>query len=145
MKSEQLNNRLLAFALIVAATLLLGACATSSAPPAAQAEATAAEEPAPEIEPWDGYGLEIPLDGSSMEAWERSLLRVEAYSEPADYELLLSAIDYLRVYDLGARGKMDLLIARLDGQTGYQILSRVKYRGRDPVVKPGEKRPSSPN
>ena len=83
------------------------------------------------IKPWDGDGLEIPLDGSSKDAWERSLLRVKAHSEPADYQLLLSAIDYLLLYDLGAKGEMDILITRLNGLTGNQVLSRVNYRRPD--------------
>ena len=128
MKKQQLEYQLLALALIVAALLLVGGCATHSPQSTVSAAEATPEEPAWEIEPWDGYGLEIPLDGTSREAWDRSLYRVKAYSEPADYELLLSAIEYLRVYDLGARGDMDILITRLNGLTGYEVLSRVKYR-----------------
>ena len=83
--------------------LLAGGCATQSQQPMEPAAETAPDDMAT-IEPWDGDGLEIPLDGSSKDAWERSLLRVKAHSEPADYQLLLSAIDYLLLYDLGAKG-----------------------------------------
>ena len=125
--------------LLVLSTVLIGGCATTttetSNPPAAQS----AERAEWAIEPWDGYGLDIPLDGTSMMAWERSLVSVKAYSEPEDYELLLSAIEYLRVYDLAARGKMEILITRLNGLTGYEILSRVNWRKPAPGKGPAEK------
>ena len=137
MKKPQSTPRFPALVLILLSALLLGACAaqtTQTAPPTEAAAEPAADEPGWAVEPWDGYGLEIPLDGSSMEAWERSLVSVKAYSEPADYQLLLKAIDYLQVYDIGARGQKELLIKRLNGLTGYQVLARVGWR--KPV--PGE-------
>ena len=130
MKKLQSNNKLMALALIVLAALLAGGCATQSQQPMEPAAETAPDDMAT-IEPWDGDGLEIPLDGSSKDAWERSLLRVKAHSEPVDYQLLLSAIDYLLLYDLGAKGDMDILITRLNGLTGNQVLSRVNYRRPD--------------
>lgn len=135
MNKPQMDHKLLVMTLIVLTAVILGGCATQAPQPVAAAPA----EPAPAIEPWDGYGLEIPLDGSSMEAWKSSLLRVKAYSEPADYELLLSAIDYLLLYDLGAKGDMNVLITRLDGLTGYQVLSRVNWRRPAPGRGPSEK------
>ena len=125
----------------LAITLVLGGCATHSPQTESQPAETASEEPAWAVEPWDGYGLEIPLDGTSMEAWERSLVSVKAYSEPADYKRLLGAIDYLLLYDVGARGQMDLLIKRLNGLTGYQILSRVGWRNPGRTKAPEKKSP----
>lgn len=145
MKKLQLLTKLPALVLILLGALFLGACATQSKTnpqPTEDVSAEAApEEPAWAIEPWDGYGLDIPLDGSSMEAWERSLVSVKAYSEPGDYRLLLSALDYLLVYDLGAKGQMELLIKRLNGLTGYQVLSRVNWRRPPPRRGPLEKDP----
>jgi hypothetical protein len=113
--------------LLVAATFLLAGCATQdklafdSAPEPEQ-------ENAIEFEPWDGDGMEIPLDGSSMDAWKRSMARVKAYSDPDAYTSLEAALGYLRTYDLSARGSMDNLIEQLDGMTGYEVVSRVRWR-----------------
>lgn len=139
MKKLQLENISLALALTALISLVLGGCATHSPQGAAQSAETASDEPAWTVEPWDGYGLEIPLDGTSMDAWERSLFNVKAYSKPEDYQLLLSAIDYLLVYDLGARGNKEILISRLNGLTGYEILSRVKWRKPAPSQGQAEK------
>ena len=127
MKKLQLKNISLALALTALISLVLGGCAAYSPQGTAQSAEPESTEPEWTVEPWDGYGLEIPLDGTSMDAWERSLFNVKAYTEPEDYQLLLSAIDYLLVYDLGARGSKDILISRLNGLTGYQIFSRVNY------------------
>ena len=84
------------------AALLLTACASS---PPVETPAESTSSPAEmEIEPWDGDGMEIPLDGSSMEAWNRSLARVKAHTTPAKYTTLLDSIEYLKLYDLSARG-----------------------------------------
>lgn len=72
--------------------------------------------------------MEIPLDGSSREAWEKSLARVKAHSKQSTYTTLENAIDYLLVYDLESRGNFDTLISRLDGQTGYEIIARTNWR-----------------
>ena len=139
MKKLQLENISLALALTALISLVLGGCAAYSPQGTAQSAEPESTEPEWTVEPWDGYGLEIPLDGTSMDAWERSLFNVKAYTEPEDYQLLLSAIDYLLVYDLGARGNKDILISRLNGLTGYQILSRVKWRKPAPGKGPAEK------
>lgn len=107
-----------------AAVLLLSACAST---PSGSLETTADETPAVEIEPWDGNGLDIPLDGSSMEAWESSMTRVEAHTSEKEYQFLQNAIDWLLVYDLPSKNKMDILITRLDGLTGREVISRVRW------------------
>lgn len=118
------------------ATLVLSACATTST---ATPEPVAEPEPVVEIEPWDGDGMEIPLDGSSMEAWNRSLARVEAHTDEKMFITLENAIDYLLVYDLASYKDMNKLIKRLDGQTGYEILGRVNWRKPAPGKGPAEK------
>jgi hypothetical protein len=104
-------------------TLFLAACATAPAP-----------DPAPEpevkeipIEPWEGDGMDIPLDGSSREAFNASLARVKAHVTEAEYEGLLGAIDYLLIYDIPAKQDMDKLVPRLDGLTPKQIYNKVKW------------------
>ena len=74
------SNALIPVALALL-TLVLTLTGCASSPPASDQSAS---EPAPvqEIEPWDGDGMEIPLDGSSMEAWDRSMARVKAHTSP---------------------------------------------------------------
>ena len=76
-----------------------------------------------------GKGLERAMDGSSLKAFERSLELVKITGSVGEYTSLLDAIEYLLIYDLGARNDREKLAARLDGVTGREILSRVKWRG----------------
>ena len=127
MKSR-LNSRLAPPAIAATLALLLCACATSSG---GTSSSNVAVEQSPEtvsVEPWDGDGMDIPLDGSSVEAFDRSMARVQAYSSPADYLTLTNAIDYLLVYDLGAKRDKAILVARLDGLTGHQVVEKVSWR-----------------
>lgn len=124
------------FSLALLATLLLSACATTTPE---TPEPVAEPEPVVEIEPWDGDGMEIPLDGSSMEAWNKSLARIEAHTDEDMFITLENAIDYLLVYDLASYKDMNKLIKRLDGQTGYEILGRVNWRKPAPGKGPAEK------
>ncbi len=120
-KSFVLKNAAVLLAII--ATMLLTACASTTPQTPA--------EPEPQviaIEPWDGNGLDIPLDGSSMEAFETSKARVKAHTTPAEYQSLESAIAYLLVYDIAAKGQMELLVPRLDGFTTRQLRERIKWR-----------------
>jgi hypothetical protein len=126
MKSHNMH-KLIPLAFIVLLTLLLSACVTASG------TQTAAEEPvaaAPEesVEPWDGDGMDIPLDGSSVEAFDKSLARVKVYASPANYTTLVNAIDYLMVYDLAAKRDKAKLVSHLDGLTGHQVVDRVAWR-----------------
>lgn len=121
---------------LVFAAMLLTACAANSP----QEIETVADEPQQiEVEPWDGDGMDIPLDGSSMETWERSMARVKAHSTPANYTTLTNAIDYLLVYDLSARRDMNKLIVILDGLTGYEVVQRISWRKPAPGKGPAEK------
>ncbi len=109
------------------ATLLLTACAsTTGEQTVAQAEAQ--PEPVCEYEPWEGDGMQIPLDGSSMEAWNCSLERVKAYSDEDTFLTLENAIKYQLMYDLKSYRDMNKLIERHDGMTGYEIIGQVGWR-----------------
>jgi hypothetical protein len=77
---------------------------------------------------FEGDGMEIPLDGSSMEAWEASMARVKKHSKESTFTSLENSIQYLLVYDLEVKRSMEKLVAKLDGETGYEILARVKWR-----------------
>ena len=125
MKSKVMVDfaRLALLSLLVA---LLTACAgTPTKAPEQAAPAVEAEEP---VEPWDGDGMDIPLDGSSLEAFDRSLARVKAYSSPSNYTTLVNAIDYLMVYDLAAKRDRAKLAANLDGLTGRHVIDQVSWR-----------------
>ena len=109
---------------LAATALMLSACASTpsdTASPEPQEPATA------EVEPWDGHGLDIPLDGSSMDAWENSMARVQSHTTGQEYETLQRAIQWHLTYDLGAKRDMGLLISRLDGKTGNEIISDVRW------------------
>ena len=111
--------------ILISAAFLMAGCAAQQSQPAVEEYQA---EPVYEIEPWDGDGMEIPMDGSSREAWERSLARVKAHSKESTFTTFKNAIDYLLVYDLESRGDFDTLISRLDGQTGYEIIARTNWR-----------------
>ena len=119
-------SRITQLLLSLALVSFLGACTTTAEQTTAQAEPE--PEPVAEIEPWEGDGMQIPMDGSSMEAWERSLARVKAYSSEANYITLENSIKYLLMYDLKSYRDMNKLIARLDGLTGYEIIAKVGWR-----------------
>lgn len=114
--------------LALAATLILilSGCATVADTDSVSNETPA---PAPEpIEPWDGDGMDIPLDGSSLEAFNTSLARVKAHTNPSSYRTLVNAIEYLLFYDLGAKHDRTMLAARLDGLTGREVIDKVSWQ-----------------
>lgn len=73
-------------------------------------------------------GLQVPMDGSSVEAFEASLEEVQPQMTEAEFITLNNALDYLLVYDLSARRDRAKLYANLDGLTGEQIIERVAWR-----------------
>ena len=126
MKSETIIN-MTGITLAGAMAVLLSACATTAATgPTGNVAATVA--PAETVEPWDGDGMDIPFDGSSLEAFDRSLARVKAHTSPEHYTTLLNAIDYLLVYDLAAKRDRAALASNLDGLTGREIVDRVSWQ-----------------
>ena len=64
-----------------------------------------------------GDGMKIPLDGSSLAAFETSLEKVKRNTSPDKYETLTNAIEYLLVYDLAAQRDREKLAARLETPT----------------------------
>jgi hypothetical protein len=104
--------------------LVLAACATQGA----QSDSAQAVDVAPSVEPWEGDGMEIPLDGGSLEAFENSLARVKAHTSPENYTTLVNAIDYLMVYDLTAKRDRAKLASNLDGLTPNEVIAKVIWR-----------------
>ena len=62
------------------AVLLTAACSGQQSKENGATGAGQQSEPVYEFEPWEGEGMEIPLDGSSREAWETSMARVKAHT-----------------------------------------------------------------
>ena len=129
---------------LMLSTIFLAACASSpsaspetpnqpsseAAPPVAEAEI---------VDDYDGDGLALTLDGSSVEAFDASMARIKRHTDEASYKSLDGAVGYLLVYDLEARGNKEILITKLDGKTGYEVLEMVGWRkpppGKSPVKK----------
>jgi hypothetical protein len=108
---------------------LLAACAAQTTQPEVPEQA----EKSYSFEPWEGDGMEIPLDGSSLEAFDTSLARVEAHTSPENYTTLLNAIEYLLFYDLSAGRDRTRLASNLDGLTPNEVIAKVHWQ------KPAEK------
>jgi hypothetical protein len=114
----------LAVALAAALSLGLSGCVATPAQQDAEKEVVKTYK----FEPWEGDGMEIPLDGSSIDAFDTSLARVQAHTSEANYTTLVNAIEYLLVYDLASKRDRAKLAAKLDGQTPYQVLERVGWK-----------------
>lgn len=133
-------NRITRLTVVAALAMLLAACAAQTTQPAAQEKA----EVAPSWEPWEGDGMDIPLDGSSLEAFETSLARVKAHSSAEDYTTLVNAIDYLLFYDLNAGRDRARLASILDGLTPNEVIDKVEgQRGTPRKSTTGERAPGA--
>ena len=73
-------------------------------------------------------GLNIVMDGSSLDAWNQSMEEVKEVGGPKEHAQLQDAFDYLLMFDIGAKNDPETLASRLDGLTGNEILKRVRYR-----------------
>jgi hypothetical protein len=136
--------RALVQTLTVTAAIFLVACAapqTKSPEESEQAVADASEQISePEVsDTYEGDGMEIPLDGSSLEAFDASMARVKRHSTEANYTTLENAIEYLLVYDLEVKRNKEKLVAKLDGLTGKEVVSKVSWRRPPPGKSKAEK------
>ena len=125
--------RTLVQSLTVMAAIFLVACAapqSTSPEEPEQAVADASEQVSePEVvDTYEGDGMEIPLDGSSLEAFDVSMARIKKHSAESSYITLENAIEYLLVYDLEVRRNKEKLVAKLNGLTGYEIMAKVGWR-----------------
>ena len=71
--------------------------------------------------------MRIPVDGSSLESFDSSLETIKSKADAAEYTTLTGALDYLLLYDLGAKRDRAKLAQRLDGLTGEQIVDQVDW------------------
>ena len=98
-------------------------------PEASAPAANAAVEKAPAEKAKTGFseGMKIPLDGSSLEAFNKSLESIKGKTEGTEYKALTGAINYLLVYDLRAKRNRTILAQHLNGLTGEQIIEKVRW------------------
>lgn len=107
--------------------LFLLATPSSWAEPETGAEAETKAETDAEAEA-EATGLDIVLDGSSLEAFNEGLDEIKETSTEREYEKLEKSINYLLFYDLVAKQDKARLAERLDGMTGRQVIQKVERR-----------------
>jgi hypothetical protein len=105
-----------------------GTEAATPEPGAVPATIEAATPPAPVVSP----GMQIPVDGTSVEAFDASLAEIQEKTTASEYITLTNAIKYMMVYDLTAKRDRAKLAANLNGLTGEQIIDRVNWRRDSP-------------
>ncbi len=117
------------------AIVMLAACTTQSSdtPDAVSKTAETAENAktgpdADVIENFGGDGMKIPLDGTSLAAFDASMEKIKRNTEAKSYKTLSNAIEYLLVYDISVRGNMEALASKLNGLNGYEIVGKVRWR-----------------
>ena len=69
--------------------------------------------------------MDVPLDGSSVDAFTKGLENVDENGTEKEYRNLMSALDFLLFYDLGAKRDKAKLYARLSGKSPNDILNQV--------------------
>jgi ABC-type transport system substrate-binding protein len=103
--------------------------AEPGAEPAATEAANDAETGDPENpghESSENTVMDQPMNGASLEDFNASLERVQKSASEADFKILNMALDWLLLYDLGARGDRATLYRRLDGNTPTQIIAKAR-------------------
>ncbi len=78
--------------------------------------------------------MDEPLDGSSIETFTAGLEKLDEEASEKEYRSVMSALDYLLFYDLGAKRDKATLYSRLNGKSPSQIVEKVnqtrKNKGR---------------
>jgi len=69
--------------------------------------------------------MDQPLDGSSIEAFTAGLERLDKEASEKEYRSVMSALDFLLFYDIGAKRDKATLYSRLNGNSPNQILAKV--------------------
>lgn len=70
--------------------------------------------------------LDQALDGSSVETFSAGLAKVDEEASEKEYRSLMSALDYLLFFDIGANRDKGALYKNLDGLSPNQIRQKVK-------------------
>lgn len=95
--------------------------------PIESAPVDAASPPKEAAQRWTD-AMHIPVDGSSLEAFNESLEKIKAQAKENEYTTLTNAIDYMVIYDLAAKRDRAKVAANLDGLTGAEIVDKVHWR-----------------
>jgi hypothetical protein len=132
---EMEQNKMKSVALVAVPLVFLAAFSAWAEPDqvAEESATSAVESGTPEdnigsSEGADATGLDIVMDGSSLEAFEQSMEQVKETGTALEYKSLTGAIDYLLIYDIGAKNNMKLLATRLNGITAGEVIQRVNWR-----------------
>jgi hypothetical protein len=72
--------------------------------------------------------MNAPLDGSSVEAFEKGLAVVNEQATAFEAQQLNSALKYLQMYDLSLRGDKAKLYAKVSGKTPNQVIDQANNR-----------------
>ncbi len=99
------------------------ATALTAAPPALPESAPEVKSPTPKF----GQGMQIPVDGTSLEAFDQSLATIKTKTTKDEFTTLTNAIDYLMVYYIEAKRDRAKLAAYLNGKTGEEVVALVKW------------------
>lgn len=81
--------------------------------------------------------MDTPLDGSSVETFTAGLERLDEEASETDYRRVMSSLDFLLFYDIGARRNKAKLYSRLDGKTPNEIIQRVEDNRKS--ARPGQR------
>ena len=78
--------------------------------------------------------MDEPLDGSSIETFTAGLKKLDEEASEKEYRNVMSALDFLLFYDIGAKRDKARLYSRLNGTSPNQIIEKVsqsrKNKGR---------------
>lgn len=80
--------------------------------------------------------MQTPLDGTSVDTFTAGLERISEEASEEEYRNVMSAVDYLLFYDIGARRDKARLYSRLNGKTPEQILEIVGNHRANATKKP---------
>ena len=112
-------------------SLPLAANTAESAAAEPAIEAAAAVEPAVEPEKKFSEGMyDTRIDGSSLESFNASLAEIEKKVTPAEFKSVKSGVEWLLMYDLGAKRDRAKLAKNLDGLTGAELMDRIEAHKR---------------
>ncbi len=106
----------------------LAALLTIGAMPVRAGDEEPRESTGQEAEDTASAVMSQPLDGSSQEAFDASLARVETDATPDEYARLKNALGMMSAYDLAIRSNPSLLPQRVDGKTPSEVVQMAKDR-----------------
>jgi len=116
------------FFILIGLSLSLVACAETSSGGSTDAASAKTNAAAPEVKIADnieGEGMDMPLDGTSVEAFDASLALVKQHTNEENYRSLEKAIGYLMAFDVSVRNDKARLASRLNGMNGYEVVAKV--------------------